>query len=222
VSADALHVVLLPREPADRLLRGRARIAAQSALARRALETSAAKSGAVLGALEKDCEDAPLPSHGWHWSLSHADGIAAGVVCRARIGLDVEAVRPRRPDVVARATSREELELLGGFSWHAFFRIWTAKEAVLKKAGVGLLELSQCRLVAAPGLQSQAGPLIVHHRERDHVVHQRTHVDHVAAVTHDGPELEITWTCPVRSNEGSLGETVRDMVETRHARGGAP
>jgi 4'-phosphopantetheinyl transferase len=185
-----LHVFLLARPPADVDLRGRARIAAQSALARRALALSAASCGAVLGMLEKDGEDAPLPSHGWHWSLSHSTGFAAGAVCPAPVGIDVEEIRPRRVDVVGRVSSRAELELLGGFSWHAFVRVWTAKEAVLKKAGVGLLELAWCRLVAAP----DENRLIVHHRGRDHVVRQSTHAEHVAAVTHDGAELGLTWS----------------------------
>lgn len=184
-----IHVVLLARSAAELVLRGRARLEAQSVLARRALESSACASGAVLGTLAKDGEDAPLATNGWHWSLSHAHGFAGGVVCGAPVGLDVEAVAPRRDDVVARVTSRAELEVLGGFSWDAFARAWTAKEAVLKKAGVGLLELDRCHLVAAPG----ADLLIVHHRGRDHAVHQRTRAGHVAALTHDGPDALIEW-----------------------------
>jgi 4'-phosphopantetheinyl transferase len=185
-----VHMVLLTRTPAEAELRGRDRLAAQSALARRALDLSAAASGAVLGALEKDAEDAPIPSNGWHWSLSHTHGFAAGAVCRAPIGIDVEEIRPRRPDVIGRVTSRAELELLGGFSWHAFVRVWTAKEAVLKKAGIGILELAQCHIVAVP----DEGRMIVHHRGRDHVVRQSTHAEHVAAVTHDGDEMALTWS----------------------------
>jgi 4'-phosphopantetheinyl transferase len=185
-----VHVVLLARSAHDDVLRGRARLDAQSALAREALEQSARASGAALGPLEKDAEEAPLPTNGWHWSLSHAAGFAAGAVCRARIGIDVEAVAPRRSDVVARVSSREELDLLGGFSWEAFVRVWTAKEAVLKKAGVGLLELDRCRVVAVPGRRT----LVVNHRGRDHVVEQRMECEHVAAVTHDDVDRIVHWT----------------------------
>jgi 4'-phosphopantetheinyl transferase len=184
-----VNVVLLARPAHDAALRGRARLESQSALARAALALSARASEARLGPLAKDAEDAPLPSNGWHWSLSHSDGFAAGAVCRARIGIDVEAIAPRRSDVVARVSSREELELLGGFSWEAFVRVWTAKEAVLKKAGVGLLELDRCRLVAVTG----TGLLVVNHRGRDHVVEQSVDSDHVAAVAHDDVDAVVAW-----------------------------
>jgi 4'-phosphopantetheinyl transferase len=187
--SSTVHVVLLARSVEDAGLRGRQRLASQSARARVALALSARSSGARLGPLEKDVEEAPLPTNGWHWSLSHATGFAAGAVCRARIGIDVEAIAPRRSDLVARVSSREELELLGGSSWEAFVRVWTAKEAVLKKAGVGLLELDRCRLVAVTGPRT----LLVNHRGRDHVVEQCVASDHVAAVTHDDVESVVAW-----------------------------
>jgi 4'-phosphopantetheinyl transferase len=187
----ALRVVLLPYSAADAALAGRARVVAQSRRAREALARSAEASGAQLGALEKDAEDAPLSSNGWHWSISHGRGYAAGVVARGRVGLDVERVEARNPDVVSRVTTRNELELLGGFTWEAFVRVWTAKEAVLKKAGVGLLELSGCTIVAVPDAES----MVVHHRDRDHLVHQSTRDHHVAAVTHDdSASLSIDWS----------------------------
>lgn len=187
----ALHVVLLPYSAHDAALVGRERVVAQSALARTALARAAAKSHAELGALDKDREDAPLPSNGWHWSISHGRGFAAGGVARERIGVDVERVEARKPDVVSRVTTRAELELLGGFRWEAFVRIWTAKEAVLKKAGVGLLELSLCSVVAVPDDES----MIVQHRGRDHFVHQITRHRHVAAVTHDDSSVSnVEWS----------------------------
>ena len=185
-----VHIVLLERPAHDAVLRGRARLATQSELAREALARSARAAGARLGPLHKDVEEAPLPTNGWHWSLSHSAGFAAGAVCRARIGIDVEAITSRRSDVVARVSSRDELELLGGFSWEAFVRVWTAKEAVLKKAGVGLLELDRCRIVAVPGRRT----LVVNHRGRDHVVEQCIECEHVAAVTHDDVDRIVEWT----------------------------
>lgn len=186
-----IHVVLRAAPLAMRELRGRERVQAQSALAREALARSALVSGARLGRLEKDAEDAPLPSNGWHWSVSHAGTVAAGVVARARVGVDVEPIEPRRSDLVARVTSRDELELLGGFSWDAFAHVWTAKEAVLKKAGCGLLELSRCRLVAIEGAER----FVLHHRASDHVVHLVRVDGHVAALAHDGAaDVAIAWS----------------------------
>ena len=184
-----LHAVLLPTH-AERVHKGRLRVAHLAAVARRALAASAEESGAALGELEKDANDAPLPSCGWHWSISHAAHWAAGVVARVPVGIDVERVEPVAQEVVAEVATREELDLFDGFSWLAFARLWTAKEAVLKKAGCGLSELSGCRLVAAPGLA-----VVVHHRGRDHFVHQSVQHGHVCSLASDALEgLAVAWS----------------------------
>ncbi len=183
-----LQPVLLAAPAADGGLPGALRVAARSAHARVALARSAHRSGARLGRLEKDARDAPRPSDGWHWSVSHTHGFSAGVVARAPVGIDVEAVRPRDQGIVRAVASRGELDLLGGFTWAAFFRIWTAKEAVLKKAGCGILELSDCTLIAAP----DAGPLVLAHRRAEHVVHQSLRAGHVAALCCEDP-LPVDW-----------------------------
>ena len=59
--------------------------------------------------------------------------MAATTVHRAPIGIDVEAIAERRMDVVRLVLSPREEALFDGFSWLAFTRAWTAKEAVLKE-----------------------------------------------------------------------------------------
>ena len=184
-----LRPCVLAAPPAQRELHGPERVAAQSAHARVALARSAEATGARLGALEKGEHDAPLPSAGWHWSIAHTSAFSAGVVARQPVGVDVEAITARRHGVVPRVASRDELDLLGGFRWESFFRIWTAKEAVLKKAGCGILELSRCTLVAAPSCDL----LVMAHRDREHVVHLLARSGHVAAVACDG-EFSVEWT----------------------------
>lgn len=182
---------VLPTQVDALELKGAARVRQQSRRAREALALSAAACRAALGPLEKDGEDAPLPSNGWHWSLAHAREFAAGVVCREPVGIDVEKVEPRRPDAVASVTSHDELLLFGGFTWRVFFRAWTAKEAVLKKAGCGIAELAHARLVAV----NDHG-CVVAHRGREHFVHQREHAGHWLALAHDGPlDALVEWRC---------------------------
>ncbi len=183
-----LRPVLMPAAPETAHLRGAERVAEQSRHARLALARSAQRSDAQLGPLEKDEHDAPLPSLGWHWSISHARGFSAGVVARAPVGIDIEAITQRKPEIVPKVASREELELLGGFRWETFFQVWTAKEAVLKKAGCGILELSRCTLVAATGPEL----LIVAHRGREHVVRSILRHRHVAAISCDA-DFEVDW-----------------------------
>ncbi|HUR27786.1 MAG TPA: 4'-phosphopantetheinyl transferase superfamily protein [Planctomycetota bacterium] len=121
-----------------------------------ALATAARAMGAELGTLKKDERDAPLPSGGWHWSLSHTSfgdlGLAAACVSRAPVGVDAEPIRLPRPEIVASALSAAERRLFrGSDDALAFTRAWTAKEAVLKKLGLGLTALSETRIEDVDG-----------------------------------------------------------------------
>lgn len=77
-----------------------------------------------------------------HFNLSHAKGIAACVVSDSVCGIDCEAVRPYRENVVRRAFSEEEQQLLGTVSGEErdrlFTRLWTLKEAYVKALGDGI------------------------------------------------------------------------------------
>ena len=79
-------VVLAPLPLA--LPRGRERVELQRDHARRAVRESARASAATLSELTKSADDVPLPSNGWHWSLSHSPAHVAGVVSRDPIGVD--------------------------------------------------------------------------------------------------------------------------------------
>jgi len=68
----------------------------------------------------------------------------------------------------------------------AFARCWTAKECVLKLAGVGLLELERCRLVAV----EPDGVCVVEHRGTARRVLQRSLPGHVLAVCAAG---DVAW-----------------------------
>jgi phosphopantetheinyl transferase len=185
-----LWVRILRAEPALGDALGREGVEARRALSRRALALAAEAMGARLGPERHGEHGQPLPDGDWHSSRSHARSCAAAACAPFALGVDVEEVLPRRDELVPRMCSRDELDLLGGFTWERAFRIWTAKEAVLKKAGVGLLELSACRLTAVDG-DRQAW---IHHRGRDHKVEQLSRDGHWVAIAHDGPEeTEVKW-----------------------------
>ncbi|MDZ4771796.1 MAG: 4'-phosphopantetheinyl transferase superfamily protein [Planctomycetota bacterium] len=187
---NVVPIVVMPYEPREIALVGRDRVAEQSRRAREALSAAAAAVGAQLGPLTKDAEDAPIASNGWHWSLSHATYGVAAALGRSPIGIDIEWIRPRNQALVPRVTSRDEIELFGGFSWVSFFRVWTAKESVLKKAGCGILELSGCTLVAVPDDTT----LVLRHRERDHIVRQMLRDEHIVSISHDdAAEVSTDW-----------------------------
>ena len=192
MSAAELVVVVLALPDSDRDLSGRQRVARSSQRAREALRRAAELSNAELGELEKDSLDAPRPSAGWHWSISHAGDRAAGVVARQAVGVDLEPMRERRAELVEMALNEEERRLLSSFGRpgdEAFVRGWTAKEAVLKKLRVGLTQLSRCRVVAAPELDV----LELEHDGRLHRARLSREGGTTVAVSVDGPDLPVCW-----------------------------
>lgn len=77
-----------------------------------------------------------------HYNLSHADGIAACIVSDFECGIDCENVRDFRPNVMKRAFSENEREMVEkapeGEKDLLFFRLWTLKEAYVKALGIGI------------------------------------------------------------------------------------
>lgn len=77
-----------------------------------------------------------------HFNLSHAKGIAACIVSGRECGIDCESVREFRPNVMKRAFTEAERELVMSSAEDErdlmFFRIWTLKEAYIKMIGKGL------------------------------------------------------------------------------------
>ena len=77
-----------------------------------------------------------------HYNLSHAKGIAACIVSEQECGIDCEKVRERRPNVMKRAFSANERQMVESASAEErdllFFRLWTLKEAYVKALGTGI------------------------------------------------------------------------------------
>jgi phosphopantetheinyl transferase len=121
---------------------------------------------------------APVPYSGnWHWSTTNTHGLAAGVIAPGPVALDAEWLARPRLDAARSYLDEAELELLPDGDAPRELVLWTAKEVVLKLAGVGLAGLPHCRLVAAPAPDS----LVVEHDGRRHVVHSRIAGEHVLA-----------------------------------------
>jgi len=166
------------------------RVRQQRHHARRALRECAARCGAPLDGWEQNADGKPLPQAGWHWSISHKRTLAAAVIADHPVGIDVEHIEPRNESLWTEAASDAEWSLLGGRDWPRFFRIWTAKEAVLKAHGVGLARLDDCRIVQIPDTNRsvvafQGQPFRVEH----------FHVgQHIAAVTcRSNPVHWLVW-----------------------------
>jgi phosphopantetheinyl transferase len=117
------------------------------------------------------------------FNLSHSGIYAAAVVSRDReVGIDLERIRPDAAsrDIAARFFTGEERAWLKATPGvEAFFRLWTAKEAVLKAMGTGLSTPLE-RLSVRPGQDAPPWNL----REL------ALAPGYAAAVAFDGPPVE--------------------------------
>lgn len=167
---------------------GKEGLAMMRSLAGKALARSAQRAGLELPALVKDERGAPLPVADLHWSLSHKPRGCAAVVGAGRMGIDIEEVRERRPSLQDAAVTAEEWTILGGRSWAAFFRAWTAKEAVLKAIGIGIAGLSSCRITGSPCPQE----LSLDYKGSFWLVEYHVHRDLVAALVKQEGQ-DVAW-----------------------------
>lgn len=152
----SLTAVLVATEPG---LVGRAAVEAGRAAARRALELSARAAGAPQLSFGLNEEGVPRDEHGWCFSTTNTAGLSAAVVASCEVGIDAESLARPRPEVALGSASAAELALLSRESRgespdvaelaRAALILWTAREAVLKLARVGLAGLSRVRICAA-------------------------------------------------------------------------
>jgi len=182
-AANQLFPVILPVSDTDKRLNGRDKVKALSRLAR-----SAQKSGLHLEAFPKSEKGVPLPVGGVHWSLTHKSDMVGGVASLLPVGMDLETIRPVNDALLAKVADDDEWQLVGGDQQKAFFRFWTAKEAVLKAVGKGMVGLSRCRVVA---VVDDTRMTLTYDETRWPVTHFWFD-GHVAALT--APQVSVSWT----------------------------
>lgn len=108
-----------------------------------------------------------LKANGWNFNVSHSGDYVAVAVGRQRLGLDMEAIRPihnmsaiaRRcfhcDEIAAWETLPQERREEG------FFILWSAREAALKCAGLGLAKGITITKVEPSILKTSAGNVVV-------------------------------------------------------------
>lgn len=81
------------------------------------------------------------------YNISHAEGIAACIVTDRECGIDCEQVREFHPNVMKRAFTEKEREMVLSAPLDKrdllFFRLWTLKESYIKATGKGLSQSLQ-------------------------------------------------------------------------------
>ncbi len=192
---EPLHVFLRPTPDQGPEHPARERVAAQRRAARAALDEAARRIGLAVAAWPQEQEGGrPLPVGGLHWSISHDADYVAAVLAPVAVGIDLERIAQRRAALTERVADEQERALFPTFDAQAFTRLWTAKEARLKVAGVGLGELSRCRLEAVLGDE-----LRLRHRGALHRVIETRFGDHIlalAAALPEGSAPEVVWHLP--------------------------
>ncbi len=136
--------------------------------------------------LPKDEKGAPLPVKGRYWSVTHKPDYVGAVVSSQPAGMDIEKISLRSERLWEKIADNEEKAMIDSGQPESFFRYWTAKEAVLKAAGTGLTELSQCRIAQVP----DADHLIIRYRNRDWYVEHLRVSEYIASVVKDRKQVE--------------------------------
>ncbi|UCG83279.1 MAG: 4-phosphopantetheinyl transferase family protein, partial [Dehalococcoidia bacterium] len=83
--------------------------------------------------------------------------------------------------------SEEEWEMGGGKDWGTFFRYWTAKEAVLKAAGIGIGGLKKCRVTSIPDDNN----IVLNYKDQLFKVEHKYYRNHVASILKG--DNEVHW-----------------------------
>jgi 4'-phosphopantetheinyl transferase len=165
------------------------RVKALGGLARESVFLSARRAGLSMEQFLKGDRGQPLPLCGVHWSLTHKPFYVAGVVSLCPVGIDIECIKPVSAGLFARICRQEEAALFHGVSRETiFFRCFTAKEAVLKRHGVGLAALGAVRVRQIP----DSGHLDVSYEDTLTRVEQFEVDGHMLSIT--GDRADVIWT----------------------------
>jgi 4'-phosphopantetheinyl transferase len=187
-STPRIYPVVRAVPPAGRNLSGKERADFLKRYARQAVARSAAIQNLPIRSFDTDPSGAPIAVDGIYWSLSHKPDYVGGVAAKHPTGIDIEKIRPVENRLFDRVINASERKLLDADPNFLFFRFWTAKEVVLKRMGIGLSGLSNCRVRHV----IDDDQLIVDYQTAEFTVMQTFFEDYIAAVLKADAEV-IEW-----------------------------
>lgn len=80
----------------------------------------------------------PCLPNGPHFNLSHSGDYAVLGMSEHELGVDIEKIGGYKDKVARRSCTAEELAWLEAQDKAEFYRLWTAKESIMKATGLGL------------------------------------------------------------------------------------
>lgn len=161
---------------------------ALSRLARECVAASALKSNLAVKIFETDESGVPLPSNSVFWSLSHKPDYVAGVASTKGVGIDIEMLKPVSEALFRKIVDETEaLFFPDQDRMFVFFRVFTAKEAVLKKTGVGMRGLSKAKIHEVWDDRN----LLIRYLDKKYPVEHFYFDGYLASVTKEN--LDIEW-----------------------------
>ena len=175
-----------------KVLKGKAKVTALSLFARESAKESSVKSKLDITIFKKNDSGVPEPSNNIYWSVSHKLDFVGGVVSKKRVGIDIEYIKTSEnisSSLFKRVVSPDEQMVLKDYDRNiAFFRTFTAKEAVLKLTGDGIKGLSKIKIKTIIDDKN----LIVQYLNEQYLVENFYFKNYLAAVTKD--QFKIKWT----------------------------
>lgn len=96
--------------------------------------------GYNLSEVEVYCNQHGKPYAGvnFYFNISHSGDKVICAVCNKEIGCDIEKIRDINESLIARCFTEKEQSIIDDEI--KFFRLWTAKESLLKAMGIGITE----------------------------------------------------------------------------------
>jgi len=165
------------------------RVKAISQLSRETVFVSAHLSQLTIKVLTQTSTGMPEPDNDVYWSVSHKPKYVCGVVSNQKIGIDIEEIRPQQQSMFDYvATDIEWACIDGNRCKRSFFRCWTAKEAVLKAEGTGIVDLLKCQVIEDLGESA----MLLHYHDRQWQVEHYYLNNHIAAIIHDEHD-DVVW-----------------------------